>query len=170
MAISPYVRDLRAAIGSARLLLPSVTGIVRDGRGGMLLVQQRDDEVWSMPGGAIDPHETPADAVVREVWEETGLFVRPTRVHSVYGGPDFVVTYSNGDETQYIAAIFECSIESGTLRADGEETIAAQYWTQDDARKLRLAPWLVRLLPRLFETSTEAWFERASWRPPFSAP
>ena len=157
-------------MGSARLLLPSVTGIVRDGRGGILLVQQREGDVWSTPGGAIDPHETPADAVVRELWEETGLLVRPTRLLAVYGGPDFVVTYSNGDETQYIAIIFECSIESGTLRADEDETIAAQFWTKDDASKLRLAPWLVPLLPRLFETSTEAWFERAIWQPPPIAP
>ena len=72
MAMSAYMRKLRAHIGSARLLAPSVTGIVRGAEGRVLLVRQSDDKRWSTPGGAIEPDESPADAVVREVWEETG--------------------------------------------------------------------------------------------------
>ena len=170
MPISPYVRDLRAHLGTRRLLMPSVAGIVRDPENRVLLVRQQESGVWSTPGGVIEMEDSPADAVVREVWEETGLVVRPNRIIGVYGGPNFVVVYPNGDETQYIAIIFECSIESGTLRADGDETIAAQFWTKDDTSRLRLAPWLVRVLPRLFEASTEAWFERAVWRPTPTAP
>src|SRR5580698_544380 len=102
MPISPYVRDLRTAVGHARILMPSVTGIVRGPNDSVLLVQQRDDGTWSTPGGTIELDETPADAVVREVWEETGLLTRPTRLIAVYGGPDLIVRYPNGDESQYI--------------------------------------------------------------------
>jgi len=73
MAISPYIRRLREAVGSDLLLVPSVAGIIFDHDGRILLVRQADDGVWSTPGGAIEPNEEPADAVVREVWEETGL-------------------------------------------------------------------------------------------------
>ena len=165
MAISPYVRSLRAAVGTTRLLLPAVTGIVRDGTGGVLLVRQREGKFWSTPGGTIEPDETPADAVAREVWEETGLVVRPARLLAVYGGPHFVVIYPNGDETQYITTIFECAIESGALRADGYETIEAKFWTCDEALRLRLASWLQPLLPRLFDVATAGWFEPGTWRP-----
>ena len=79
MAMSPYIRRLRAHVGSARLLMPSVSGIVRAAGNRLLLVQQRDDGMWSTPGGSIELDETPADAVVREVWEETGLLVAPRR-------------------------------------------------------------------------------------------
>jgi ADP-ribose pyrophosphatase YjhB (NUDIX family) len=109
MAMAPHVRHLRAAVGGARLLLSSVTAVVRDARNSLLLVQQSDDGVWSTPGGAVEMQETPADAVVRETWEETGLLVRPIRLIAVYGGPEFVVRYPNGDESQYISAIFECA-------------------------------------------------------------
>lgn len=91
MPMSAYLRDLRARVGTTRLLLPSVTGVVRDVAGRVLLVQQHDDQRWSTPGGAIEPDETPANAVVREVWEETGLLVAPVRVLGVYAGTDFVV-------------------------------------------------------------------------------
>src|SRR5688572_30596106 len=101
MAISPYVQRLRDAVGSARLLLPSVTALIHDDAGRLLLVRQRDDGVWSTPGGSMEFDETPADAVVREAWEETGLMVTPRRVFGVYGGPEFIVRYPNGDESQY---------------------------------------------------------------------
>ena len=90
MPMSPYVRELRERLGNRRLLMPSVAGIVRDAQRRVLLVRQQDNGVWSTPGGIIELEDTPADAVVREVWEETGLVVRPQRIIGVYGGPGFV--------------------------------------------------------------------------------
>jgi 8-oxo-dGTP pyrophosphatase MutT (NUDIX family) len=165
MTMSSHIRSLRAHVGTARLLAPSVAGIVRDAKSRILLVQQRDDGRWSTPGGAIEMDETPADAVVREVWEETGLLVTPTRLLAIYGGPGFVVRYPNGDETQYVSAIFECDVKSGTLRADGDEVQAARYWSLDEAARLPLSPWLVDVLPRLYEPNAAAWFDASSWRP-----
>lgn len=93
MPMSTYMRRLRECWGESRLLVPSIAGVVRDGRNRVLLVQQRETGEWSTPGGAIELEDTPADAVVREVWEETGLLVRPTRLVAVYGGPNFIVRY-----------------------------------------------------------------------------
>jgi len=97
MPMSEYVRILRSAMGHQRLLLPSVSALVYDNFGHLLLVRQRDGDAWSTPGGAIEFDETPADAVVRETWEETGLLVSAARIFGVYGGPNFVVHYENGD-------------------------------------------------------------------------
>ena len=165
MPISPYVARLRRAVGNARLFLPSVAGLVRDDGNRLLLVQSRDDGRWSTPGGTVELDETPATAVVREVWEETGLFVRPTRIFGVYGGPRFLVRYPNGDETQYLSTMFDCAIESGEPRADGDETTAVDFFTLDEARRLSLSPWLVEVLPRLYEASQAAWFEPSAWDP-----
>src|SRR2546423_5460943 len=141
MSISPYLRGLRDVVGHARLLVASVSAIVRDAEGRLLLVQHREDAVWSIPGGTIEIDEIPADAVVREVWEETGLLVTPTRLLAVYGGPAFVVRYPNGDETQYVSAIFECEVQSGILRADGDEVQSVRYWSLAEAAQLPLSPW-----------------------------
>ena len=97
--MSPYVARLRSAVGASRLLLPSATAIIFDDENRILLVRQREGNVWTTPGGAIEPDEAPADAVVRETWEETRLFVRPTRLLGVFGGAQFVVRYQNGDES-----------------------------------------------------------------------
>lgn len=150
MPISPYVATLRARVGGMRLLLPSVSAHVLDDVGRLLLVQQRDDGVWSTPGGVIEPDERPEDAVVRETLEETGLRVTPQRVLAVFGGPEFVVRYPNGDETQYVIAAYVCRVVGGTPRADGEETTAVHWWSFDDAQRLPLAPWLRSVLPAAY--------------------
>jgi 8-oxo-dGTP diphosphatase len=56
--------------------------IVRDGR--VLMVHERSrrfggGEWWTLPGGGIEPGETPEQAVRREVFEETGLVVGAAR-------------------------------------------------------------------------------------------
>lgn len=149
--MSPYVRALRERVGSMRILLPSVTALIRDERGRLLLVRQRDGGVWSTPGGAIEPDESPADAVVREAWEETGLRVVPVRLVDAHGGPECVVRYENGDETQYVMVIYECEVRGGALRADGLETTDLRFVDEPTARDLPLATWLVPVLRRFFD-------------------
>ena len=167
MGMSPYVRTLRKHFGHARLLMPSVAGIVRDAGDRILLVQQRDDDTWSTPGGAVEMVDSPANAVVREVWEETGLLVQPTRVLAVFGGPSLVVRYPNGDETQYISTMFECEIRGGELRDrgdDGDEIAAARFFSHNEALDLRLGVWLKPVLSRLYERDS-TWFEPPTWSP-----
>ncbi len=54
-------------------------------RGGqILLVRERADGLWSLPGGWADLGETPAEGAVREVAEEAGLAVRPVKVLAVW--------------------------------------------------------------------------------------
>ena len=150
MPISPYVARLRTHVGSMRLLLPSVSAHLLDDVGRLLLVRQRDDGTWSTPGGVIEPDERPEDAVVREALEETGLRVAPLRVLAVFGGPECVVRYPNGDETQYVIAAYACRVLGGTPQPDGEETTAVRWWSFDDAQRLPLAPWLRAVLPAAF--------------------
>lgn len=56
--------------------------VVRDGK--ILLIQERSDSHWALPGGWADVGETPAEMVVREVWEESGYEVKPQKVVGVY--------------------------------------------------------------------------------------
>ena len=55
--------------------------VVRDGK--ILLIQERADERWSMPGGWADLGETPASVAEREVWEESGYRVKAEKVVAV---------------------------------------------------------------------------------------
>lgn len=163
MPMSEYVKTLRDAMGHKRLLLPSVSALIYDEVGRLLLVRQRDGDAWSTPGGAIEFDETPADAVLRETWEETGLLVSASRIFGIYGGPNFVVHYENGDEAQYVMVAFECAVRSGTLRSDGVETTDVRYWGADD--NPNLAPWLKTMFPIFLRREESGFFEPSTWFP-----
>ena len=63
-------------------IVPCVGAVVHDAAGRLLLIQRGHDPHrgrWSLPGGRIEPGESPEQAVVREVREETGLDVRAER-------------------------------------------------------------------------------------------
>ena len=75
--MSPYFQQLRARIGHDLLLLPSVAAVIRNSDGRLLLQEKASGEGWSLPAGAIEPGESPAQAVRREVLEETGLTIEP---------------------------------------------------------------------------------------------
>ena len=161
--ISPYIRELRVLVGARRLLLPSVSVHLFDEDGRLLLVRQRDGDVWSTPGGLVEPDERPADAAVREAWEETGLRVVPQRVIGVYGGPECVMRYDSGDEAQYVIVAIECRIESGSLRADGDETTDVRWVSRVDAERLALSAWLRAHLSLVYDRGG---FAPITWAPP----
>ena len=135
MAISDYLKDLRGRIGHRLLMVPSVAAMIFNHEGRILL--QRTNEGWSLPAGAINPGETPAQAVIREVREQTGLQVRPQRVVGVFGGSDgFRFTYSNGDQVEYLCVLFECGVMGGEPGGSDDETVELHFFPVDQMPQL----------------------------------
>ncbi len=161
MPASDYVRDLRKLVGSRLLLIPSVTGIVFDDQQRVLLVQHAERGVWVAPGGSIEPKESPADAVVREMLEETGLQVEPLRIIGVFGGPDFQVNYRNGDQVTYVMTVFECRVRGGTLQADRQETLQVSFFSEEQVARLRTSAWMPLVMPAVFRREDRAQFQPA---------
>jgi 8-oxo-dGTP pyrophosphatase MutT (NUDIX family) len=133
MPTSPYLKELRSRIGSSLALLPAVAAVVRDSAGRVLVQRRADTGDEELPAGMIDPGESPAQAVVREVHEETGLLVRPVRLLAVLGGADFRFTYPNGDISEYTVAFFECTAVGGTLTPRDGEAHSARFVIEADA-------------------------------------
>lgn len=165
MPISPWIRELRDKIGHDLLVLPSATAVILGPDRRVLLVQERGFPHWNLPGGVIDPGERPADAAVREAWEETGLYVRPRRLLGVFGGPAFLITYPNGDRSLYTTAAFECVPEGTEPRAvDGE--IEAFRWTRrDELAALDTRESVREVLASAWEPGEGAHFAPPEWRP-----
>jgi 8-oxo-dGTP pyrophosphatase MutT (NUDIX family) len=172
LPISDYLRRLRARVGNQLLLLPAVTGVIFDGEGRILLAKHSNAGEWGTPGGSLEPDESPADAVVRELYEETGLEVEPVRLLGVYGGPEFHVHYANGDEVSYVMCAFECRVLAGTARPDGDETLELRFVSQAESARLALPAWAQVVLPILFGSfgrEPGTGFRAPTWRPPRGA-
>ncbi|HSO27782.1 MAG TPA: NUDIX domain-containing protein, partial [Anaerolineales bacterium] len=80
--------------------------------GKLLLVRERADGGWTLPGGWADVGDTPSTAVEREVWEEAGFRVRAQRVAGVYDAN------RTGELLLFHAykLVFLCEILSGEAR------------------------------------------------------
>jgi ADP-ribose pyrophosphatase YjhB (NUDIX family) len=116
------------------------------------VVRHSEGGVWLLPGGAIEPTEVPADAAVREMFEETGLLVRLTRLVGVFGGPEFVIHYRNGDRTSYVMAVFEAEQVGGAQRPDGTEVLEIRFVTEPEAAALPKASWVSEVLEAVFRS------------------
>jgi len=165
MPMSPYVRSLRARIGNDVLEIPSVSVILFDGRQRVLLVRHVEGDVWTTPGGMVEPCETPADAAVREMWEETGLFVALTHIIGVFGGTLCASTYSNGDKVAWVSTVFGATSFHGTPTPDGRETLETRYVSRAEAAQLRCSPHLSHVLDIAFQAGSTAYFDPPTWRP-----
>ncbi len=127
--MSDYIRGLREKIGHDLLVVPGCAAVIFNDRGEVLLQRRVDDGEWALPAGIIEPGETPAETVVREVYEETGLRVVPIRVTGVYGGGDeWMHDYPNGDKTAVISITFECHVVGGVLQPVDGESSAVGYF------------------------------------------
>ena len=108
--------------------------LILDPAGRVLLVRRADDRRWAMPGGWVDPGETPAQAAVREVFEETGLVVVDPRLLHI----------STGGSSRHFT--FGCLVTGGEL-AVSDESIDAAYlapgevteWHRDHRERLLAA-------------------------------
>jgi 8-oxo-dGTP diphosphatase len=91
------------------LLVPCVGAVIKDDLGRLLLIKRGHSPgagLWSLPGGRIEPGETDAEALVREVREETGLAVeaghllgtvqRPGHDGDVFDIRDYAATVTGG--------------------------------------------------------------------------
>jgi 8-oxo-dGTP pyrophosphatase MutT (NUDIX family) len=169
MPTSEYIRRLREAVGNDLLLLPSVTILTFDDHNRVLLVKHAATGMWVAPGGSIDPpDEYPADAAVREMWEETGLLVEPSRVVGVFGGPEFQITYPNQDQVSYVMIVFEAHVTGGRMEADSAEILEVGYFSQADLAALKLASWARIVLAAAFADRAQTLFEPPTWKPPAS--
>ena len=108
---------------------PSVSAVIFDRRGRLLLQQRSDGGQWGLPGGSVEIGESITAAAAREVLEETGLTVRVRRLIGVYSDPALqVVRYPDGNVWHYVSVCFECTVKGGELTTC-DETLALEYFS-----------------------------------------
>lgn len=95
--------------------------VVEEGRVLLLRHDYRASGQWGLPGGWIGGHEGPAEALARELREETGLIVQVGEPAAVYRAPD----------VPRLDIVFHCRVVGGVL-ALSDEIAEARYFGADE--------------------------------------
>jgi ADP-ribose pyrophosphatase YjhB (NUDIX family) len=119
-----------------------VGAVVHDPAGRLLLIRRGHDPHrgrWTLPGGRVDPGETPEQAVVREIREETGLDVRVGAVVGRVLIPGGAVTYDVVD--------FTCTpVDPAAEPTPGDDAADARFVDAADLDDLPCTPSLIDTL------------------------
>ncbi|MEV5950503.1 NUDIX domain-containing protein [Streptomyces sp. NPDC051993] len=113
-----YFRDPNAP--KANSVVPSVTAVVRNDDGKLLIIHKTDNDLWALPGGGHDIGESISDTVVREVLEETGITIEIEGVVGLYTNPEHVLAYDDGEVRQQFSICFRGRPTGGALRTSSE--------------------------------------------------
>ncbi|OPC81484.1 NUDIX hydrolase [Embleya scabrispora] len=113
-----YFHDPDAPLANA--VVPSVTAVVMDERGRLLMIHRTDNDLWAIPGGGHDIGESIAETVIREVREETGIEVEVTDFVGTYTDPGHVMAYDDGEVRQQFSLCFRARPVGGVLRTSSE--------------------------------------------------
>lgn len=97
--------------------------------GEILLMERSDGSGWCLPCGFVEPNETPAEGIVREVREETGLEIKVNQLVGVFTRKP---SLAMGVHTT-VSIVHLCEVVSGKLKTS-HEGHALKYWAIDDMK------------------------------------
>jgi len=124
-----------------------VRAVVFDVRGRLLLVRERGEGLWSLPGGWADVGESPGEAAAREVLEESGYRVRPVKVLAVYDR----ARHAHPPLLWYVYKLFiRCELVDGTARTS-LETDRVGFFDRDSIPALSTSRVTAAQIRRMFE-------------------
>lgn len=137
MSRTDYFHD--PAAPPANSVKVAVSAVVQDNQGRILLIRRSDNGKYSIPGGGLEAGETVAQAVVREVLEETGIEVDVTDLVGVFSNPDHVIAYDDGEVRQEFSVCFRAKPIGGAPRLSDEST-AVEWVPLEQLRELDIHP------------------------------
>jgi ADP-ribose pyrophosphatase YjhB (NUDIX family) len=124
LEMAPIVKAFHRQVGYATPKIDVRAAVFRDGR--LLMVRERMDGGWTMPGGWADVNDIPSQAAERETWEEAGFRVKARKVIGVYDA-------NRMDPMEFFHAfkiVFLCDLIGGEARPSGETSEVAFFELQ----------------------------------------
>ncbi|MDF5714623.1 MAG: NUDIX domain-containing protein [Rhizonema sp. NSF051] len=115
----------------------------------LLLVKEKEDGCWTLPGGWADIGDSPSEAVVREVYEESGYQTKAVKLLAVYDRSD--PRHRHPPFQYYVYKLFfQCELIGGTA-TESFETEGAEFFGEHEIPQLSLTRVVPIQITRVFE-------------------
>lgn len=128
-----------------------IRAVVLDEEGAVLLVREKEDGLWTLPGGWVDVGESPSESVEREVKEESGYEVRAVRLLALWDRdkhPHPPIAF------HVYKVVFQCELLSGDPLVASTETEGVGFFFKDALPELSLDRVTPQQIDRLIELAT----------------
>ena len=151
-----FIRVLNSRLPKKRLI---AQGLLRNEHGEVLLCQLVYKKDWDLPGGVVDPGESPAHCVAREVREELGLSLEVGGMLAV----NWLPPYRGWDDA--LLVLFDLgSVEASILEEAvlQRREIKAVHWVDPAQASERVAPYTAAMLAQAVAAHTTLYLENSA--------
>ena len=155
-----FIAVLNAGLPTKRAIAQA---LIQNNAGEILLCELTYKREWDLPGGVVDPHESPAHAVIREIREELAVEVSPHTLVAV----NWLPRWRAWDDA--ILFVFGVDADEEVIaRAHLEpREIRAVHWCTLDEVERRAAPYVTRMLRQCLQAAEGTTYLEDGTEPPW---
>jgi 8-oxo-dGTP pyrophosphatase MutT (NUDIX family) len=143
---------------AAALVLAQVPGVLRGGARASRMLSAPANAWFAvgaaavvLVGGGVEDDETLAEALARELHEETGLAIRGFSLFGTFSDPGRIVAYADGNVYQPVTLVYRVEPEDVTVLRPSEESVELRFFGRDELPPPELAPTHVPILERYLD-------------------
>lgn len=115
-------------------------GVIKKGNKFLIVLRAPDSKRfpkhWDFPGGKLEPGEKPTDGLIREVFEETSLKIKPLKLVGVYD-----LDLDNIGKLTHKFNVYSTEVLSGEVKLSHEHT-DFKWATKEEILKLKIEPYM----------------------------
>lgn len=127
-----YIARLRALMGSGLVHVPGTRIVIARDDERILLQKRSDFGLWDLPGGIVEDGDRAEETIVREVQEETGLWIAALQVFGFASDPSYEqITFPNGDRCHFHVLMFYTDLFGGEYLRPNNESLALSWFALD---------------------------------------
>jgi RimJ/RimL family protein N-acetyltransferase len=141
-----FIGVLNAGLPTKRVI---AQGLIRNNANEILLCELTYKQEWDLPGGVVDPHESPAHALTREIREEMDIEMAPRSLVAL----NWLPSWRGWDDA--MLAVFDLGIDDQVItraRLEPRELLGL-HWCDLQRVERRAAAYVTRMLRRLEQPS-----------------